>query len=295
MNLGLEKLLGLFETKEGTFIQHTDLSRSNSNFSIPNCLNELLMNQTKEYDESTLRGYLGEYCSRELISNYLLKNLGGVREIDVLALNRNGYAIGSRGKRVLKASNDNNIVLIEKQNGRVDNKFGFRVISEVDGLFCIVSREGKKRKKEFVIVESKTGSLGLNFKHVYSNILKPYSQMLQSPLHYVVLDFRDKLFNDRGRKILKSERRDDFYSPLMSLIAQEVNSKISVGFLDFPFSKQEFFSEVNRGLEIQKGNNLIKAGRIVEDTGEITLNIGGEVRKGVFIPENDPRYLSLIS
>ena len=295
MNLGLEKLLGLYETKEGVFIQHTDLSRSNPNFSISKCLNELLESQRRKYDESAMRGYLGEYCSRELISSYLLKNFGGVREIDVISLNKNGYAIGSRGKRVLKASNDNNVVLIEKQNGRVDDKFGFRVISEVDGLFCVVSREGRKRKKEFVIVESKTGSLGLNHKHIYHNILKPYSQILQSPLHYVVLDFRDKLFNSRGRKILKSERRNDFYSPLMQLIAQDDSMNVSVGFFDFPFSKQEFTSEANRGLEIQEGNNIIKSGRIVERTGEVIFNLGGDVKRGLFISEDDPRYSSLIS
>ena len=227
MNLGIERTLGLVETKPGTFLQHTDLSRVP--FCLSSTLEAVLSNSKVDYDESTLRGYVGELSSRNLLEGHLRRNYGSIRYMDVLNLNQGGYVIGQTKDRVLKASNDGNVVLLEDSGDKVSGKkMGYQIISEIDGLFCVVDRsDSEKRKKEYILIESKTGKVGLKSEHIFNNIIRPYFEILQSPIHYLLIDFREKLFEGRKRKILRKCYRDNLYLPLRRMIKKlDINSSV---------------------------------------------------------------------
>lgn len=288
MNFGIDRLFGLHDLGTGQYIQYRSLQDDST---IPSVLEKVLLDQKKKYDEGTLRGYLGEYCSRSLVRSCLEEYMTEQKGFKIVGMNERGYAIGSNGKRILKASNDKNIVLVEKQKDEIDDNYGFRIVSETDGLFCVVSRQpGLKRQKEYVVVESKTGGVGLSPDHVFENVILPYARILNSPLHYVLIDFRGRLFNPNGRKIMKESLRDNFYLPLQDRIRNGgLKSPTSVGVIEFPFSQDIFLKEVRRGMQIQEGYDLF-SGRMEKETGRVKVTIGNDKQDGLLILKDDPRF-----
>lgn len=267
-----------------TYTQFRDFRTED--FSLPRCLDDLILHKRKDYDETTLRGYLGEYCSRQLVESHLRRNLGGVGSISIVPMNKKGYVIGVGGNRALKASNDENVVLVEGHQDFENRKNGFRVVSEVDGLYCVSSRTNGRRIKEYIVVESKTGTVGLDSSHIFDNVISPYQEILKAPIHYLLVDFRERLFRRRGRKKLNKTMIENFYFPLQDRIQREnLEQRVSIGVMDFPFSRKELDKEVQRGLKFQENMLTVRDGAFNRDTGIGYVVVGDRTIKGRFIPD----------
>lgn len=257
----------------------------------------LISARTFDFQESDLRGKLGEVVSRELI-RYNLSQNSYFDSNKLFDFKGKEYVLGesSRGE-IIKFDSYGRVVLIKRvQSSDDDSKFGFKNISEVDGILRL-RRNVSRRKKEdhHVVIESKTGKIDVTSTHIRDRILKPYSRILDSPISYILVGFEEYLMNDE--RVLNSKIHN-----MYEIIGKESlrrESKLNLHLfsftaIPFPFTQENFNQIINFGLELQKGV-LSVTGQYVVKNNELTIKTSrGDVKRGVFIPEDDPRYSSLI-
>lgn len=146
---------------------------------------------------------------------------------------KSGYTINSSNNYTAKLTEDHNVVILKKGEYEYDRKFGFKVISEIDGLYMVKrpSLNGKM-KKVFYAIETKTGTTAIDKKHIFKDIIIPLRDMYNAEINYVMIGFESKIYKDQKNQIFSNNIRD-IYNYL---------DKKQVKFfpLAFPFDENKF-------------------------------------------------------
>lgn len=256
-------------------------------------ITQLIRNRKEDYQESDLKGRLGEIVSRELIRYNLSRN-SKFDSNKLFDFKGKEYVLGeSKRGEIIKFDSQGRVVLIKKQNPLHDDiKFGFKNISEIDGILRLRRRFSRRRRIDnYVVVESKTGKIDVNSTHIRDRILKPYSRILDSPISYILVGFKDYLM-DKERVL--NPKVGEMYEVVNAENLRRSKKKSLQAFsftaISFPFS-QDYFSEIIKyGLELQKGILSIK-GEYFPDNNLAEISTSrGEHMSGLYVPDNHPKY-----
>lgn len=254
---------------------------------------DLIGEREKDFNESDLRGTLGEIVARESLRYTIAKTLRPTSN-KLFEFRGDEYVIGgSKRGEVIKFDSQGRIVFLKKtgENQELD-KFGFRIISEIDGLIKITQKKSRRqRESHYVIIESKTGNIDISASHIQDKILKPYSRIFESPVSYVLIGFDNYVFN-HDRSV--TSKVDSLYSK----IAKENEKRkkkaskphFSLTALSFPVSQCYFDELVNYGMELQEGVLSIK-GNMSLSRNHINFQTSrGEKMRGLYVSEEHPNY-----
>jgi hypothetical protein len=189
--------------------------------------------QENNFTNRNISGLVGELFTYNIVLEELKNRINLNKEkIEIKLIKaKKEYIIGNSINYILKINKEHRINIIKKDSKNEKNKFGFNFISEIDGLIQIKTKKEDKNKKEYVILESKTGNINLDKYHIYNDVIIPLKEIYKTRnISYILMGFEDKIF--KKQRILKNNVRD-IYLYLKS-------KHIDFYPISFPFTERKF-------------------------------------------------------
>ena len=229
----------------------------------------------KTSDSKNLQGIIAEILANQLFLEHFEKNFSDNLLISGKIISGvENYLINSNHKYFAKLLSENRVVILKKENNIDENKFGFRNIAEIDGLFMVKRKREEKNQKHLIAVESKSGIIKLNAEHILNDIIRPLQDMYQTTVSYFLIGFKDELYSHPRLNLLEPKLEEIYYK------LKEENIKFTA--VHFPFSKAEYFSFMSK---IESKRTGIYPGLVLYDTNLETIKItlkDGRILEGKF-------------
>lgn len=247
-----------------------------SDFGLENIIQRSIFNNV-ENDRINISGIAGEYLAQKIYEINLNSTLNKLNNYEGKFIDgKIGYLINSSDKYLAKLIGENRVVILKKEKSYDnENKFGFRNIAEIDGLYQIKKNQSNKNIKKYIAMEVKTGSTKIKASHIIKDIIFPLRRMYRVPVSYTLIGFKSEIYFDVKKNILNN---------YLTKLAEELFiENIEFTFMHFPFEKEEFFNFVEK-IE-SKISNTIKGTAVYYKTKNIIeIESPDGLIKGKFIP-----------
>ncbi len=232
-------------------------------------------------DELNRKGILAELIANDLILEHMDKYFYNENPFyeGTLIGGRENYIINSNKKYIAKLITENRILILRKDKDNCDyDKFGFKNIAEIDGLYMIKkiqSDKTKKKEKKLIVIETKSSEVKLNSDHISQDIILPLQKMYNMPISYLVVGFKEDLYIDDQLNILSN--------PLKRIYYNLKNNGIDFNVIHFPFKKEDFNTFALKLEHLRTGIITVKA-KYNSKTSKIELIYpDGKILTGNFI------------
>lgn len=233
-------------------------------------------------DEKNLKGIVAEIIANSLVRESFKSYLDPKLHIyGNLVKGREGFLINTNHDYLAKLITQNRIVILKKEeNNSDDEKFGFRNIAEIDGLYIAARRRHKNFvEKKLFVIESKSGEIKMDPQHIREDIIRPLEEMYESPVTYMLIGFKDFMYRKKDAEL------NSFNNKLYTLWRDLNELNIDFMPMHFPFSHQHFESFVEKLNRRITGITSTRA-KYFEAEKKIELYLpDGSVLKGSFTPE----------
>lgn len=267
------------KNSKGEIYSKNNLFEPEDIFSQKNLERILYLLDVSNFKQSRDSGFeIGEILANQIIdyniSDRTDKHLDSSSNL-IKFTGKKDYVINSNGNYIAKILGGHNIVILKKNRNEVKNKkdkFNFKVLSEIDGLYQVKRNNSGFSKKIYYAIEAKTGVTSINKRHIFEDIILPLRELYDTQINYVMMGFEDRMYKDKENKIYSNSIQE------INLYLEDNGVKFYP--LVFPFSSNKFRNFVGEIEKRRKGYEVIKYGTFDSKTNQsvFILPDGREVK-----------------